>query len=125
MIQSDLKKQKNKPKARVFDLALWGAHHISISLLADVDGGVSDSGQPLYSAPGSGEGGGGELFTPYSPPKTQTTSCPMTDAPSHSPDLRGKPQASWTQPETPHSYHTTTTNGRHPPAPDLSPKTLP
>lgn len=77
MIQSDLKKQKNKPKARVFDLALWGAHHISISLLADVDGGVSDSGQPLYSGPvlqalGKGEGGAlYSLLTPAPKPKPQ------------------------------------------------------
>lgn len=63
------KKQKNKSKAWVFDMALWGAHHISISLLADVDGGVSDCGQPLCLALCSKPWGKEGLHAPYSPPK--------------------------------------------------------
>lgn len=105
------KKQKNKSRAWVFDLALWGAHHISISLLADVDGGVSDCGRPLCSGPvlqalGKEEGG---LLTPYSPPQTQTTSCPMSDAPlSLSWPQRQTPgqlDTAWNPTQSPHSHH--------------------
>ena len=123
------KKQKNKSRAWVFDLASWGAHHISISLLADVDGGVSHCGRPLCSGPvlqALGKEGGAPYSLLASPhPKPKPQAAPRLMPPSHSPDLRGRPQASWTPPETPHSHHTATTNGRHPPAPDLSPKTLP
>lgn len=79
------KKQKNKSKARVFDLALQGAHHISISVLASVDGGASDSSQPLYSGPvlpalGKEEG---RLFTSYSSaPKPKPQTAPWLMPPS-------------------------------------------
>lgn len=43
VIQTDSKREKNKSRARVFDLALCRAHHISIFLLADVNGEVPDS----------------------------------------------------------------------------------
>ncbi|KAK5927758.1 hypothetical protein CgunFtcFv8_012881 [Champsocephalus gunnari] len=116
-----------KNKSRVFDLALWLTHHISISLLADVGGGVSDCGWPLSAVALCFRlwGWERELLTPYSPPKPKPQAAPCLMPPSLVPDLRGRPQASWTQPETPHSHHTAATNGHHPPAPDLSPKTLP
>lgn len=111
MIQSDLKKQKNKPKARVFDLALWGAHHISISLLADVDGGVSDSGQPLYSGPvlqALGKGEGGALYSLLTPPnpnhKLPHDWCPLSLSwPQR--QTPGQLDAAWNPPQLPHNHH--------------------
>lgn len=100
------KKQKNKSKARVFDLALQGAHHISISVLASVDGGASDSSQPLYSGPVLPALGkeGGRLFTSYSSAQNPNHKLPHDWCPPHFPDLRARSKAAWNPPQWPHRH---------------------
>lgn len=82
----------HKAEKQVFDLASWGAHHSSISIWQMlIVGCLTFCTGPVLQALGNKSWGGGAPHSLFAP-LTQTTSCPMSDAP---------PSLSWPQRQFP------------------------